>query len=73
MALPRPPRPDPPMMGRVLVLTLVFGVLTFALLSARLWQLQMVRHGELEGTAIDQQTREVTATARRGTIFDRNG
>lgn len=73
MALPRPPRPDPPMMGRVLVLTLVFGVLTFSLLSARLWELQMVRHGELEGKAIDQQTREVTATARRGTIFDRNG
>jgi len=33
----------------------------------------MVRHEELEGKAIDQQTREFTATARRGTIFDRNG
>ena len=64
-----PPRP----MRRVLVLMLLFGVLTFALLGFRLWQLQILRHGELEEKAVEQQTRELPAAAQRGTIYDRNG
>lgn len=60
-------------MRRIIVLSLFFGVLTFSVLALRLWQLQMVRHEELEGKAVEQQTREFTASARRGTIYDRNG
>ena len=67
------PRPDWPFLRRILVLALFFGVLTFSLLAFRLWQLQVVRHQELEEKAVEQQTREFTSTARRGTIFDRNG
>ena len=60
-------------MGRILVLALVFGVAAFSVLALRLWQLQMVRHDELEGKAIEQQTREFPSAAPRGTIYDRNG
>ena len=66
-------RPDYGFMRRILVLSLVFGVLAFSVLALRLWQLQMVRHGELEGKAVEQQTREFSSAARRGTIYDRNG
>ena len=60
-------------MGRILVLALVFGAAAFSVLALRLWQLQMVRHDELEGKAIEQQTREFPSSAPRGTIYDRNG
>ena len=60
-------------MGRILVLALVFGVAAFSVLTLRLWQLQMMRHDELEGKAIEQQTREFPSAAPRGTIRDRNG
>ena len=66
-------RPDYAFMRRILVLSLLLGVLTFSVLAVRLWQLQMVRHAELEEKAVEQQTREFTSTARRGTIYDRNG
>ena len=60
-------------MSRILVLALVFGAAAFSLLAFRLWQLQIVRHEELEGKAIQQQTREFPSAAPRGTIYDRNG
>jgi len=60
-------------MRRVLILMGIFGVLTFAVLFGKLWQLQVVQHEELEKRAINQQTREISATASRGTIYDTNG
>ena len=36
-------------------------------------QLQVVEHETLENKAISQQTREITSTANRGTIYDANG
>ena len=60
-------------MQRVLVLAVIFGVLTFLVLFAKLWQLQVVQHEYLENRAITQQTREISSTANRGTIYDANG
>ena len=36
-------------------------------------QLQVVQHEKLENKAITQQTREISSTANRGTIYDANG
>ena len=60
-------------MQRILVLAGIFGVVTFAVLFGKLWQLQVVQHETLEKKAISQQTREVSSSANRGTIYDANG
>ena len=60
-------------MQRILILAGIFGVLTFVVLFGKLWQLQVVQHETLEKKAISQQTREVSSTANRGTIYDANG
>ena len=60
-------------MQRILVLSGLFGVLTFGILFCKLWQLQVVQHEKLENKAITQQTREISSTANRGTIYDRSG
>ena len=41
-----------------LILGLLLGILAFGVLAARLWQLQILRHDELEGKALEQQTRD---------------
>ena len=60
-------------MRRILILGGIFGVAAFVILFAKLWQLQVVEHETLEGQAVTQQTREVTSSANRGTIYDTNG
>ena len=60
-------------MKRIVVLGGIFGVATFLVLFGKLWQLQVVQHEKLENRAITQQTKEVTSTANRGTIYDANG
>ncbi len=60
-------------MQRILILAGIFGILTFVILFGKLWQLQVVQHETLEKKAISQQTREVSSTANRGTIYDANG
>lgn len=60
-------------MKRIVVLGGIFGVATFLVLFGKLWQLQVVQHEDLENRAITQQTKEVTSTANRGTIYDANG
>lgn len=60
-------------MQRILVLSGIFGVLTFVVLFGKLWQLQVVQHEELQSQAITQQTREISSSANRGTIYDANG
>lgn len=60
-------------MQRILILTGIFGVLTFVILFGKLWQLQVVQHETLANKAITQQTREISTTANRGTIYDSNG
>ena len=58
---------------RTLVLMVVCGILSFALLGGQLFNLQILQHHELERRAIAQQVREVTVSAGRGTIFDTTG
>ena len=72
-ARPRDGAPNSMMLRRTLFLLSVCGVAAFAVLAARLYWLQIVRHDELEGRAIAQQVRETTVGAPRGTIYDRKG
>lgn len=58
---------------RTFVLMLVLGVGMFLLLFAKLYQLQVNRHEELQKLAVGQQTRSEVVSASRGTIYDRNG
>ena len=58
---------------RSLWFLLVFGVVCFAALFIKLFNLQITQHDFLEGKAVEQQTLSTTVTASRGTIYDRNG
>ncbi len=70
---PREGAPNRMMLRRTLFLLSVCGVAAFAVLAGRLYQLQIVRHDELEARAIAQQVRETTVSAPRGTIYDAKG
>lgn len=77
---PRPMRPRRPNrrlsvgnLQRIVILGILFGVVTFGILFAKLWQLQVVEHDTLTERAVKQQTRVTTSNAHRGTIFDANG
>ena len=59
--------------GRTVWLMAIFGVATFLLLFWKLFDLQILRHEELESKAVSQQTRSSIITASRGTIHDRSG
>ena len=58
---------------RTFLLMLVMGLGVFVLVFAKLYDLQIVRHEELQNKALDQQTRSTEITANRGTIYDRGG
>lgn len=58
---------------RSFVLMILMGVVMFVLLFFRLFDLQITRHEELQGKAVNQQTRRTVATANRGTIYDAGG
>ena len=58
---------------RTFLLMLVLGLGVFVLVFAKLYQLQIVRHEELQNKALNQQTRSTEITASRGTIYDRGG
>ena len=58
---------------RSFVLMLIMGVAMFVLLFFQLFDLQIVRHEELQSKAVNQQTRRTVVTASRGTIYDRTG
>lgn len=52
---------------------ILMGVVMFVLLFFRLFDLQITRHEELQGKAVNQQTRRTVVTANRGTIYDAGG
>ena len=56
----------------VLCLMVLFGVLAFGALTARLVKLMLIDHAYYEAKAISNQTRSTSVTASRGTIYDRN-
>ena len=53
----------------VLILLIVGG---FGLVTHSIFHLQIVQGEELQQRAVDQQTRDVSLSAQRGTIYDRN-
>ena len=61
------------MQTRTFVLMLALGVGVFLLVFAKLFELQILRHEELQGKALSQQTQSTEITATRGTIYDRGG
>ncbi len=67
-----PVSPNKMMLRRTLVLMLVCGIALFILLGVRLFQIQILDHDTYETAAVDQQLRETTVSAKRGTIYDRN-
>ena len=58
---------------RTFVLMMVMGIFVFLLVFGKLYQLQIVRHEELQDKALSQQTRSTEISASRGTIYDRGG
>ncbi len=60
------------MKKRMFTILLVIVVL-FTAIVGRLFFIQIIQGEKYQNTAINQQTRELTVAARRGTIFDRNG
>jgi stage V sporulation protein D (sporulation-specific penicillin-binding protein) len=60
-------------LSRTLILMIVCGIVAFAVLAIRLYKVMIVDHDYYEEQAVEQQTRESTVTASRGTIYDRNG
>lgn len=66
-------RPNKMILGRTLTLMFVCGVVAFLVLIGQLFRIQVLNHDKYEQMAIEQQTKETTISATRGTIFDRNG
>ena len=60
-------------LGRTLVLMVVCGILAFSILAYRLYDLMVRDHDFYEELAVKQQTRSVSVSASRGTIYDANG
>ena len=64
--------PNRMMLRRTLFLMIVCGIVAFIALGARLFKLQIIDHDMYESAAVEQQLRQTTVTAHRGTIYDRN-
>ena len=65
--------PNIMMLRRTRFLLIVCGILAFAVLGIKLFNVMIVHHEEYEKMAIDQQVRETEITASRGAIYDTNG
>ena len=63
-----PVSPNRMMLRRTLFLMIVCGIVAFFVLGARLFQLQILDHDMYETAAMEQQLRETTVSAKRGTI-----
>lgn len=66
------PSPNRIMIRRALFLMIVCGIVAFAALAVRLFFIQIVNHDRYESAAVEQQLRQTTVPARRGTIYDCN-
>ena len=59
--------------ARTLILLAICGVASFAVLTARLYKLQIVDSSYYESRALQFQLNQTTLSASRGTIYDANG
>ena len=60
------------MWRRTLIVLIVMVALGFGLIVVSIIRLQLVDGAELQKAAVDQQLRDTTISAQRGTIYDRN-
>ena len=67
-----PISPNRMMIRRTLFLMTVCGIVAFMVLAFRLFQIQILDHEKYETAAVEQQVRQTTVAAQRGTIYDRN-
>ena len=58
---------------RTLILMGIFGVAVFVPLFLQLWKIQIEDYDYYRGLVADQQTKDSTVEANRGTIYDSNG
>lgn len=65
-------RADRTVLLRTFFLMALCGVGVFIPLVIQLYQIQIVRHDELEQKAVQQQTKDTTISPLRGAIYDRN-
>ncbi len=68
----RAQKPNKEILSRTLILMVVCGVFSFVVLGCRLYIIQIRDHAIYQSGAIEQQVRETTINASRGTIYDRN-
>lgn len=59
-------------LGRTLLVMIVCGIVAFIPLAVKMYSIMIVDHDKYENMAVQQQTRESTVKAERGTIYDRN-
>ena len=59
--------------SRTILVMSILGFAAFALLIAKLFQVQLVDYEVYQRNAVSQQTRNDIITPSRGTIYDRNG
>lgn len=59
--------------NRTVLMMGLLGIAVFVALLFKLYNLQIVRHEELQEKAVAQQTRSAVVTASRGAIYDKNG
>jgi len=58
---------------RTMIIMLLCGIVVFIPVILKLYSLMIVEHDYYEGLAVEQQTSEISVSASRGTIYDRNG
>ncbi|MEG1431049.1 MAG: penicillin-binding protein, partial [Oscillospiraceae bacterium] len=58
---------------RTVFLMVLFGVVMFIPLAVKLFEIQITKHEYYQELATEQQTRDVSVTAARGTIYDAKG
>ena len=58
--------------GRTLFLLAVCGIVAFIVLIVQLYKVMIIDHDKYESAAVEQQVRETSITASRGTIYDSN-
>jgi stage V sporulation protein D (sporulation-specific penicillin-binding protein) len=63
-------KPNRVIISRTLILLVVCGILAFIVLISRLYKVMITDHDRYESAAVEQQVRETTVTASRGTIYD---
>ena len=65
--------PNQRLRQRTAVLIIIILIVGFGATIARLAQLTLIKGSELQEAAVSQQLRDTTISAKRGSIYDRNG